>query len=285
LTLPDRPGLLARALVACSLLVALGCSEPPQTTSTRPGPAQSLPVQVPQGIVDFTTALQQLELPGTTVLRTEDLLVIALEDDFYEPRLLADTKQGLSAADAMAVPGMSVVIGSGFVSELHGLRPVGLLQIKGRILSDVQPHGYTRIVGISDSGVGVVHRGNFQRGLFSAALQAGPGIVEAGKLDISVRDLERPKYFRSFIATCDAMTVVGISLDPVNLFTLGQQLLAQLPTRGIACDEVVNLAGDREAVLAVRSPIDNIPVYHGNPNTHKVALFGFLARSGVTSEQ
>ena len=79
----------------------------------------------------------------------------------------------------------------------------------------------------------------------------GPGIVERGKLDISERDLERPKYFRTFVATCATRTLIGASQAPMHLHTLGKRLLAYLKEVDLGCDEVVNLAGDREVILAM----------------------------------
>ena len=64
--------------------------------------------------------------------------------------------------------------------------------------------------------------------MFTSALQVGPGIVERGKLDISERDLERPKYFRTFVATCATRTLIGASQAPMHLHTLGKRLLAYL---------------------------------------------------------
>jgi hypothetical protein len=268
-----------RTITAIAVLVlGAGCTEPAERTNNRPAATQDLPIQLRDGATTLGASLEQLGLTGVDVHVVGDLLLLAVDIERYEPLLLADTDKGLSAVDALAAPGMAIVIGSGFVSELHSLQPVGLLQIDGEVLSNVQPHGYTRILGINDQGFGVVHRGDYQRGLFTYALQAGPGIVEGGDLDISTRDLERPKYFRSFVATCGARVVIGISLTPMNLYTVGQELVAAFPNLDLSCDEVVNLAGDREAVLAAKSGNDNDIVYHGHPNTHKVSLLGFRAR-------
>lgn len=272
-------GLRVQSLAACALLLtAAACSEAPKASHNRAAPTQQLPQQLSPNSVDFADSLRQLALPGINVHTFESLLVVAIDNQTYGPRMLADTEKGMSAVDAMMIPDMAIVIGSGFVTELNGLQPVGLLQVQGHILNDVQPHGYTRILGINDQGLGVVHRSEFQRTLFASALQAGPGIVESGQLDISKRDLERPKYFRSFIATCGEKTAVGISLEPMNLYTLGQHLIAHLPKSNLQCDEVVNLAGDRETILAAKSPHDDTYIYYGHPNTHKVSLLGFRSR-------
>ena len=48
------------------------------------------------------------------------------------------------------------------------------------------------------------------------------------------------------------------------------------------CNDVVNLAGDRQAVMLLRidhqqnaQQKEQQVVYHGDPNTHKVSLLGF----------
>ena len=270
---------VSKAACCLTLLISAGCSDFSNPVSTRSEPTQSLPVQVPDSTLGLAQTLRQLGLPDATVHADNEVLVIALDNETYEPTLLANVQNGLSAVDALANPGIAIVVGSAFVSDLNGLRPVGLLQAQGRVLSEVIPHGYTRILGVSDRGLGVVHRSDYERGLFNSALQVGPGIIEAGELDISTRDLERPKYFRSFVATCGTRSAIGITLVPLNLYTVGQKLLKIFPQMDISCDEVVNLAGDREAILAIRSPKDNSLIYHGHPNTHKVSLLGFRRKS------
>ena len=155
----------------------------------------------------------------------QSLLLLHIDSKVMEPVLMGIPTKGISAHDAMLENNLTVVIGSGFVAELQTLQPVGLLQIEGETLSPVQGHGYTRILGINEEGIGVVHREDYQRDLFHSALQAGPGIIEQGELDISERDLQRPKYFRSFIAVCDSGWLAGVSLAPSHLRTLGQTLL------------------------------------------------------------
>ena len=51
-------------------------------------------------------------------------------------------------------------------------------------------------------GLGVVASREYHHGMFESAMQVGPGVVERGLLDISERDLARPKYFRTFVGTC-----------------------------------------------------------------------------------
>ena len=129
------------------------------------------------------------------------------------------------------------------------------------------------MLGFSDDTIGVVHKQDFERGLFSSAIQVGPGIVEGGQLDISEADLQRPKYFRSILAVCDQTLLAGISTRPAHLRTLGQDPLTYTQQQNLLCDEVVNLAGDRQAILGLRT--DQGFIYHGDPTTYKVSLIGF----------
>jgi len=175
---------------------------------------------------------------------------------------------------------LSVVLGSGFVAELRGLEPVGLLQVQGMTLSPLQGYGYTRILGINDHGIGVVHRDRYQRDLFHSAMQVGPGIIEQGKLDISEADLQRPEYFRSFLGICADRWVAGVSMAPTHLRTLGQTLTRFFAESGWQCNDVVNLAGDRQAVLLLATG-DQTVIYHGDPTTYKASLLGFRSRPGA----
>ncbi len=225
-------------------------------------------------------AFRALASEGISVfsIADADVSVIALRVDLevLEPVVLGGEADGITAAGALAE--VRAVVGSGFVAEINSLDPVGLLQLEGRTLSPVQPHGYTRILGLRRQGLGVVGHRDYHRGMYHSALQAGPGIVEAGLLDISERDLKRPRYLRAFVATCGPVAVVGATLRPMHLFTLGQRLLAWFAEAGLACDEVVNLAGDREAVLALASRDGSRFAYVGHPQTAKASLLGFRRR-------
>lgn len=267
-------------LLIWAALGLFGCAEPP---ANRAGiPASSVPFgSLPESSVDLRRRLAD---PGVDGLSThfvgggdDELLLLELDPAKFDPVLIGLPRTGTSAEAALRDHRLAVVLGSGFVAELNGLVPVGLLQVQGRTLSPVQAYGYTRILGINDQGIGVVHRNDYQRDLFHSALQVGPGIIEQGKLDISEADLERPKYFRSFLAICAARWVAGVSLAPTHLRTLGQTLEDFFEASQWRCDDVVNLAGDRQAVLLLATG-DQTIVYHGDPGSYKASLLGFALR-------
>ncbi len=264
-------------LLTWAVLGLFGCDEAP---ANRPGtPATSVPFgTVPEAAGDPRLMLASPAIDGLTThfvgSGEDELLLLELDPAKFEPVLIGMPRQGTSAEDALRGNHLTVVLGSGFVAELRGLEPVGLLQVQGQILSPVQGYGYTRILGINDQGIGVVHRDHYQRDLFHSALQAGPGIIEQGELDISEADLQRPKYFRSFLAICANRWVAGVSLAPTHLRTLGQTLAGFFDASGWQCDDVVNLAGDRQAVLLLAAG-DKTLIYHGDPKTYKTSLIGF----------
>ncbi len=275
-----EPRLLLLTLAVSGLF---GCDEPP---ANRPGkPATSVPFgSLPEPVGNLR---RRLATPGIDGLTThfvggdeDELLLLELDPARFEPMLIGMPREGTSAEDALRYNDLAVVLGSGFVAELHGLEPVGLLQVQGQTLSPLQGYGYTRILGINDQGIGVVHRDHYQRDLFHSALQVGPGVVEQGKLDISEADLQRPKYFRSFLAICADRWVAGVSLAPAHLRTLGQTLVDFFEASQWQCEDVVNLAGDRQAVLLLATG-DQTVIYHGDPRTYKASLLGFRLRSST----
>ena len=287
-----RPLNATRWILGLALGVGLGlisaCSDP-EADPTLPaeralsGLAQGLAPQIDDGALALEAvvgAFRGVATEGVSVhsIADADASLIALLVDLavMEPVLLGGKPDGITAAGALAE--VQAVVGSGFVAEVSSLDPVGLLQLEGRTLSPVQPHGYTRILGVRRQGLGVVGHRDYHRGMYDSALQAGPGIVEAGLLDISERDLKRPRYLRAFVATCGPFAVVGATLRPMHLFTLGQRLLAWFVEAGRSCDEVVNLAGDREAVLALASSDGSRFAYVGHPLTAKASLLGFRRR-------
>lgn len=268
-------------LLAWALVVLFGCDEPP---ADRPGaPAVSVPFgSLPASTGDLRRRLSDPEIDGLTThfvgSGEDELLLLELDPAKFEPILMGMPGTGTSSEDALRQNHLAVVLGSGFVAELRVLEPVGLLQVQGQTLSPLQGYGYTRILGINDHGIGVVHRNQYQRDLFHSALQVGPGIIEQGKLDISEADLQRPKYFRSFVAICADRWVAGVSLAPTHLRTLGQTLAGFFETSRWQCDNVVNLAGDRQSVLLLAAG-DETVIYHGDPTTYKVSLLGFRSVS------
>lgn len=267
-------------LLALAVLGLLGCEEPP---ANRPGtPAVSVPFgSLPEPMENLRDRLADSGVTGLTThfvgKGDDELLLIELDPAQFEPLLIGTPREGTSAEAALRRHNLAVVLGSGFVAELRGLEPVGLLQVQGQTLSPLQGYGYSRILGINDQGMGVVHRDRYQRDLFHSALQAGPGIIEEGRLDISEADLRRPKYFRSFLAICSDRWVAGVSLAPAHLRTLGQTLADFFEASGWQCNDVVNLAGDRQAVLLLAAT-DQIVIYHGDPSTYKASLLGFRSR-------
>jgi hypothetical protein len=267
-------------LLAWAVLGLFGCDEAP---ANRPGtPATSVPFgSYPDPVRNLRDRLAHPGVDGLTthfVGGDEDgLLLLELDPAKFEPILIGVPRKGTSAKEALRDNHLTVVLGSGFVAELRGLEPVGLLQVQGRTLSPLQAYGYTRILGINDQGIGVVHRDHYQRDLFHSALQVGPGIIERGELDISAADLQRPRYFRSFLAVCADRWVAGVSLAPTHLRTLGQTLETFFDASHWQCSDVVNLAGDRQAVLLLATG-DKSVIYHGDPMTYKASLLGFRSR-------
>lgn len=277
MSVTNRFGRLLLMLVLIGLVA--GCDDARSPNATANGPAKRVPSSgIEQAEAKTGETLLDLERPGLSakVIGSGDgaLLLLEIDPDLMEPVLVGVPRKGISARGALEAQNFAAVIGSGFVSELNSLEPVGLLQVDGQTLSPVQVHGYTRILGINDAGMGVVHRRAYQRNLFHSALQAGPGIIEQGELDISERELKRPGYFRSFVAVCEQRWLAGVSLAPTHLHTLGTTLLAHIRTQNWRCDDVVNLAGDRQAVMVLKTG-DGTQMHHGDPDTYKVSLLGF----------
>jgi hypothetical protein len=298
-------GLLKRCVgLVISLLVLAACE--PADRPTR-GP-QSAPVErVAMGrfdlasseraelsAVDFQAALQALagqQIPGLemALLKAQpsdtsfDLLLVTLALEDYEPSLIepaAGTNElrGFDLLLGRAATGTaeySVLLGSFFVADFAPLEPLGLLQISGRELGPVQPHGYTRILGVSRNGLGVVHRGAFHRGLFASAVQVGPGIVEAGKLDINETERRLPTYLRSFVGACGDRALLGVSFARLHLYDVGQRLQAWLQEQNLVCDEVANLSGDRETLLVLPEAGGSSLLVYGDLQAPKTALLVF----------
>ena len=193
----------------------------------------------------------------------------------YQPNVLG---LGVSALQAVTKRGYRLVVGSGFVSVFNPISPLGLLQLNGKIESELTPHGYTRILGVRAEGLSIVGRRDYHPGLFESAVQVGPGIIQSGKLDILQRERNLPPYIRAFVATCSDRWLAGVAQEPTHLYDLGEQLLRYFDAEALACDEVVNLSGDREALLAIMGSDGQSIAYFGNPSLPKASIIAFGMR-------
>lgn len=273
------------SLLAILLLAALAACDETPATRVASAPATELIASLRTGktvtelsAADVTSILQSPLRPGLSAWELADpdgqLVVVAAKFSLLRPKLLGVTAtepQGVIPDDLVDDDAIAVLVGSGFVSELMALTPLGLLQIEGEVISRIQRHGYTRILGVGEQKLGVVDHLQYERGLYPSALQVGPGVIEHGKLDISERDLERPAYFRALVATCGETTLFVASLTPMHLHGIGRSVLKFARENGLTCDELVNLAGDREALLGVRLA-DARMLFIGNPRTSRAAL-------------
>ena len=276
--------LASLVLVGC----VAGCTEPeslPQDIET-PFSGGVLDAQGPLSLSTeaFAPLLRQPLLEGLNLRHLKDdrgeLVVVIAELSRFDASVVGIGErypQGVTIEQLMAEPSTALLVGSGFVSELNALTPVGLLQIDDRVVSRIQRHGYTRVLGVDAQRFGVVDHLSFERGLFPSALQAGPGVVEQGEVDILPRDLERRPYYRALVGTCVDRTLFIASLTPIHLYSVGQMIVELAAREGLACDEVVNLAGDREALLAVRTAGGKV-LYLGQPRTSKAAMVRLAVR-------
>ena len=215
-----------------------------------------------------------VDAPGAA----NSLVVAHLMRSEFESVILGAENRAL---DALIDGGYSLVVGSGFVSVFDPVSPLGLLQLDGEVRSELTPHGYTRILGVRDGELSIIGRRDYHLGLFESAIQVGPGVVENGKLDIRPEERDLPAYIRAFVVTCDDRWLAGVAQTPMHLYDVGESLVAYFASNSLACDEVVNLSGDREALLALVSDDRQSIAYFGNPTLPKASVVAFRAREIV----
>lgn len=220
-------------------------------------------------------ALRGVDRPPMTVDAAganAELLIVHLPHAHFEARILG---LGAVAATALVDGGYALALGSGFTNVFNPVLPLGLLQLDGDVKSEPTPHGYTRILGTRRGQLRVTARDEFHPGLFEAAMQVGPGIVQDGRLDILQRERKLPAYARAAAAACADRSLAVIAQRPMHLYDLGERLLGYLAERSLRCDEVVNLSGDREALLAVLGADRGSIVYFGDPLLPKASIVAF----------
>lgn len=281
---PALGALVARPRIALAALAALvlgGCKEPAPRFEA---PVASGVVAVPlRDTQRFDATLSQDGMLAALRGHAGDrftvrpvgadaaIIVAHVPRAEFSARLLG---RSIAALDALG-DGYALVLGSGFVSVFNPVEPLGLLQLEGRVVSEPAPHGYTRILGVRAGVINVVARADYHPGLFEAAMQVGPGVVQAGRLDILQQERELPAYIRAFAVTCADRFLAGVAQVPMHLYDVGERLLAYFHANGLRCDEVANLSGDREALLAIASADGASVAYFGNPTLPKAALLAF----------
>ena len=218
-------------------------------------------------------ALQGAGQPHLSVDEAEaGLIVVQLPRAHFEAAILG---LGAVAVDTLRHDGYAVVLGSGFTNVFNPVQPLGLLQLAGEIKSPPAPHGYTRILGASAGELAVTARNDFHSGLFEAAIQVGPGIVQNGQLDILQRERQLPAYIRAAAAICEDRWLAVVAHTPMHLYDLGRRLLRYFEVHNLRCSEVVNLSGDREALLAIFGADGNSIAYFGDPTLPKASIVAF----------
>lgn len=271
---------------ACLLLAFLiaGCEEPaPRFDAPLASGVITLPMPATQrfdAMMSTAGLVAGLQGSGATVAvdtpGTDNTLIVAhVLHARFEPVILGvDT----TALDALIDGGYTLVVGSGFVSVFDPVSPLGLLQLNGEVRSELTPHGYTRILGVGEGELSIIGRRDYHRGLFESAIQVGPGVVEKGKLDIRPGERDLPAYIRAFVATCSDRWLAGIAQTPMHLYDVGEALVKYFESNSLTCDEVVNLSGDREALLALISDDRGSIAYFGNPTLPKASVVAFRTR-------
>lgn len=272
---------------ACLLLVflAAGCEErAPRFDAPLASGVITLPMLDTQrfdAMMSTAGLVAALQGGGTAVAvdtpgAGNTLIVAHVLHARFEPVILGvDT----TALDALIDGGYTLVVGSGFVSVFDPVSPLGLLQLNGEVRSELTPHGYTRILGVGEGELSIISRRDYHRGLFESAIQVGPGVVERGKLDIRPGERELPAYIRAFIAACSDRWLAGIAQTPMHLYDVGDSLVKYFENNSLVCDEVVNLSGDREALLALVSDDRGSIAYFGNPTLPKASVVAFRQRA------
>lgn len=278
-------------VAAVGLALICGCEEPaPRFEAPLASGVVTLPMPATQrfdgrlsaaGLVAALHAGGNADLEVVPLADDAGAFVVALPRAGFEATVLGSGAVGgggVVALDALLQGGHALVLGSGFTSVFNPVLPLGLLQIDGEVASEPARHGYTRVLGARDGELAVIHVGTWHQGLFDSAMQIGPGIVEAGGLDIRPTERQRPAYVRAFVAACPEHYLAGIAQTPMHLYDLGQLLLAYFERSGRACDEVANLSGDREALLAVAGADRRTIAYFGNPMLPKASIVAFRRR-------
>ena len=205
-----------------------------------------------------------------------------LDPKLYEVRVEGISKKnpaGTSVLGALTRLGANVVLGSGFVSTLSPPTPVGLLIVDGSVVNPINRVGLSGIIAVSDRGLEITRREDFDRRGVSGALQVGPILVERNQNVVEPTEpTRRPAATRSFLGLrSDGTVLVGITTEGVHLYDLADLLMRRVEDGGLGCEIAVNLAGGGSEGLAT-GPMGRAEDY-GNERARQAAVLAFTNKA------
>lgn len=138
------------------------------------------------------------------------------------------------------------------------LAPAGLLRVDGFTVQPVnrKSRSQTGVLCVVEDGLRLVPKATVEPSDCTSALQAGPFIVDpGGKIGISPTEPRRLAPFRrSFICIQETGAVILAVTTEVHLRYLAEMLVDPDDELGFQCERALNLSGDIESGLLVRSP-------------------------------
>ena len=84
-----------------------------------------------------------------------------------------------------------------------------------------------------------------------------------------------PRTFAQQPLPADDRWLAVVAQTPMHLYDLGEWLLRYFEAGNLRCSEVVNLSGDREALLAIFDADGNSIAYFGDPTLPKASIVAF----------
>jgi uncharacterized protein YigE (DUF2233 family) len=170
-----------------------------------------------------------------------------------------------------------VMINGGFASSYTLPIPAGLLVDNNRVVTRLNTLSKTQsgVLCIKGSSVRILRKEQYVKEDCVSALQAGPLLLDApGKLGIS--QAERAKKFRrSFVATDGKGNLIMGVTNEASLHDLAKFLAKAEPT-GIQATAVLNLSGDIESALYVKT--DSKEIIFGMIDVPVASTIAILAK-------
>jgi uncharacterized protein YigE (DUF2233 family) len=238
-------------------------------------------------VFEFDTNLVQARVISTVMLKPEG----------------QRAGSGLSIADAASRPEIRslgtrelLLISGGYSGSSTG-RPVGLLISDGQTISVPE---YVLDKGVLDDKCPALRKDHYRYdgvmcstatgalkidGLESVnvevckeAVQAGPMLVEDGKVPFCKTTPESPSFVRTALCSTPGMLRVVVALDPITLPDLAYWMAAGEKGGGLGCSSAINLGGYTSAAAIYFPGHGQAPVAFGEGVLPQASLIAFVAK-------
>lgn len=175
--------------------------------------------------------------------------------DTYSILGKAPSFTGFSLRDLASTTHPLAVVNGGATASFSSPIPVGLLVTDGRVVSELSSSSktLTGVLCFAGGSPTVLSVESYKPGQCSSALQAGPIVVQGGRVAVHANERSTRRAYRRSLAAVDGSgRLILIVTSEVHLYDVAQCLTGALKELDVR--EALNLDGDSSSGLIIDAP-------------------------------